>query len=533
MSANALTTPIIDAIRVVSAAIDPAVRVELSQPASQEHGDLATPVAMSLAKAAKRNPREIAAEVAAALEAMDEVVSVEVAGPGFVNMTLAPSWFANAVEAIVAAGPAYGSATADPARRIHLEFVSANPTGPLHVGHARHAAFGDSLGRILEFAGHEVFREFYVNDYGRQIELFGQSVAARIDQLKGVDTQVPEDGYQGEYINDIAKVLADEGLHGDALADRAKNLMLDAMKADLERFRVRFDAYFSETSLHESGQVLAGIDRLVAAGDAYEQDGAIWFRTTKYGDEKDRVLRRADGTTTYVAPDVGYHLDKAARGYEVLINVLGADHHGYLQRLRAVLAAGGYDPAMLEIPLIQLVSLVEGGEEKKMSKRAGTIVELDDLIDDIGVDAARFFLVQRANETPVELDLAVAREQSRENPVYYAQYVHARACNVLERVGDVPKSGPPPSVEPAERALALRLVEWPAEAAEAERRRAPHRVVAYLIELSRDFHVFYEQCRVYDAPEDIKPFRVELTRAVRSVMAIALGLLGVSAPERM
>jgi arginyl-tRNA synthetase len=422
---------------------------------------------------------------------------------------------------------------AAPPKRIHLEYVSANPTGPLHVGTARHAAFGDSLGRILEFAGHEVFREYYVNDYGRQIALFGESVAARIDQFNGLDTQVPEDGYHGEYVTDIARELASEGLTGEALADRAKNLMLERTKADLERFRVRHDGFFSETSLHENGQVLAGIDRLLAAGDAYGQDGAIWFRTTAYGDEKDRVLRRADGTTTYIAPDIGYHLDKAKRGFDVLINVLGADHHGYLQRLRAVLAAGGYDPAMLEIPLIQLVSLVEGGEEKKMSKRAGTGVAMTDLIDDIGVDAARFFLVQRANETPFELDLAVAREQSRENPVYYAQYVHARACNVLERVGEVPAGPPPPSVEPAERALTLRLVEWPDIVAEAERRRAPHRIVAYLIELARDFHVFYEQCRVHDAPDDVKPFRVELTRAVRSVMAIALDLLGVSAPERM
>ncbi len=533
MSPDALTTPIVDAVLGVTASIDPSVRVELAQPSSQEHGDLATPVAMSLAKAARRPPRDIAADVAAALQGVADVAAVEVAGPGFVNITLAPAWFARAAAAVVAAGDRYGAGAATHPRRIHLEFVSANPTGPLHVGHARHAAFGDSLGRILDFAGHEVHREFYVNDHGRQIALFGESVAARIDQLARRDTAVPEDGYHGEYVTEIARELAGSGLTGDALADRAKTLMLERMQGDLTRFRVRFDAFFSEASLHESGQVAAGIDRLMAAGDAYEQDGAVWFRTSAYGDEKDRVLRRADGTTTYIAPDIGYHLDKAARGYDVLINVLGADHHGYLHRLRAVLAAGGHDPAMLEVPLIQLVSLVEGGEEKKMSKRAGTLVSLSELIDDIGGDAARFFLVQRANETPFELDLAVAREQSRENPVYYAQYVHARACNVLERVGEVPPCAAPPSVEPAERALTLRLVEWPEVAGEAERRRAPHRVVAYLIDLSRDFHVFYEQCRVYDAPADVKPFRVELTRAVQSVMALALDLLGVEAPERM
>jgi arginyl-tRNA synthetase len=529
----ALITPIVEAIRGVAASLDPALRIDLSAPANPEHGDLATPVAMALAKAARRSPREIAAEIAAALEPLDIVERVEVAGPGFVNVTLAPSWFAGAAGAVAAAGGAYGAGQAAPAERIHLEFVSANPTGPLHVGHARHAAFGDSLGRILAFAGHSVHREYYVNDYGRQIELFGLSVKARLDQLHGVDTEVPDDGYHGEYIVDIAREIGESDLDAAALGAIAEDLMLRRIQADLERFRVRFDGFFSETSLHEASRVAEGIDRLLTAGDAYEQDGAIWFRTTAYGDEKDRVIRRADGSTTYIAPDVAYHLDKAARGFDRLINVLGADHHGYVQRLRAVLAAGGHDPEMLEVPLIQLVSLVEGGEEKRMSKRAGTVVALSDLIDDIGVDAARFFLVQRANETAFDLDLAVAREQSRENPVYYAQYVHARACNVLERVDEAPAPATPPSVEPAERALVLRLGDWPETVAEAERRRAPHRVVAYLIDLARDFHLFYEHCRVYDAPDDLKPFRVDLTRAARGVIALGLDLLGVEAPQRM
>jgi len=530
---STLIAPILDAIRGVAAPIDGDVRIEVTPPANAEHGDLATPVAMSLAKTARRSPRDIAADIAAALEPVGAVAAVEVAGPGFVNVRLSPAWFAEAAAAIVAAGGRYGAGQAAPPERVHLEFVSANPTGPLHVGHARLAAFGDSLGRILEFAGHAVHREFYVNDYGRQIELFGQSVRARMDQLHGIDTPVPDDGYQGEYIVDIAREIGDADLDAVALGEVAKDLMLQRTRADLDRFRVRYDAFFSETSLHEAGRVGEAIDRLVASGDAYERDGAMWFRTTAYGDEKDRVLRRADGTTTYIAPDVAYHLEKAARGFDRLINVLGADHHGYIQRLRAVLAAGGFDPQMLEVPLIQLVSLVEGGEEKRMSKRAGTVVALTDLVDDIGVDAARFFLVQRANETAFELDLGVAREQSRENPVYYAQYVYARACNVLERVGDVPPGAPPPSLEPAERALVLCLAEWPETVGEAERRRAPHRVVAYLIELSRQFHVFYEQCRVYDAPDDIRPFRVELVRAVRSVMALALDLIGVEAPDRM
>ena len=529
----ALIAPIVDAIRDVAAPFDPDVRIELSAPASPGHGDLATPVAMSLARAARRSPRDIAADIAVALDRLEIVDRVEVAGPGFVNLTLSPGWFADVAAAVAAAGDRYGAGQAAPAERIHLEFVSANPTGPLHVGHARHAAFGDSLGRILEFAGHTVHREFYVNDYGRQIELFGASVKARLDQLHGVDTPLPEDGYHGEYIVDIAREIGENALDATELGAIAKELMLRRIEVDLERFRVRFDAFFSETSLHEASRVAEGIDRLLAAGDAYERDGAIWFRTTAYGDEKDRVIRRADGSTTYIAPDVAYHLEKAARGYDRLITVLGADHHGYVQRLRAVLAAGGHDPDMLEVPLIQLVSLVEGGEEKRMSKRAGTVVALSDLIDDIGVDAARFFLVQRANETAFDLDLAVAREQSRENPVYYAQYVHARACNVLERVGEAPAAAHPPAAEPAERALVVRLADWPDAIGEAERRRAPHRVVAYLIDLARDFHLFYEQCRVYDAPDDVKPFRVDLTRAARGVIALGLGLLGVEAPERM
>jgi arginyl-tRNA synthetase len=532
VTAASPSDPLIATIRDAVAGIVPDAIVELSPPADPSHGDLATPVAMSLAKAAKRNPREIAETIVIAVRDHPAVSDATVAGPGFVNLTLTPQWFADAVSAVLAAGNRYGGGQAAPGERIHLEFVSANPTGRLHVGHARGAAYGDSLGRILTFAGHTVHREFYVNDYGRQIALFGASVAARRDQQNGIDTPIPEDGYHGDDVMEIAREVPAD-LTGEALAAEAARLMLEHTKADLEGFRVHFDEFFSETSLHASGQVLAGIDRLLAADDAYEQDGAVWFRTTKYGDEKDRVLQRADGTTTYIAPDIGYHLDKAARGFDRLINVLGADHHGYIQRLRAVLAAGGYDPEMLEIPLIQLVSLVEGGEEKKMSKRAGTAVTLSEFVDEIGVDAARFFLVQRANETAFELDVAVAREQSRENPVYYAQYVHARACNILERVGDVGDPSTPASLGPAERALVLRLTRWPGEIVEAERRRAPHRVAAYVIDLSRDFHVFYEQCRVYDAPDEVKPFRVSLVRVVRQVMALALDLLGVEAPERM
>src|SRR5262245_22426121 len=501
---------------------------------------------MALARPARRPPREIAESLAEALRDGGLVEGAEVAGPGFLNLTLPPAWFADAAAAVVSAGPDYGAGQADPPQDVHLEFVSSNPTGPLHVGHARHAAYGDSLGRILGFAGHTVHREFYVNDYGRQIELFGASVAARYGELAGVETPFPEDGYRGDYVAEIAAKI--RGEVGDAYRDaldplepealtffalRGKDLMLEEIVADLERFRVRFDDFFSETSLHVDGRVEAAVERLLEAGDAYEHEGAIWFATTRYGDEKDRVLRRADGTTTYIAPDVAYHLDKASRGHDVLINVLGADHHGYVERLRAVLSAGGHEPAMLEVPLIQLVSLVEAGEARRMSKRAGTLVPLSDLLDDIGVDAARFFLVQRAHETGFDLDLDLARRQQRENPVYYSQYVHARATNILERMTDEPPRRPPPEVEPAERALALRLVDWPDVVREAEERRAPHRVAAYLIDLARDFHVFYERCRVIDAPDEVRAFRLDLVRGVRSVTGLGLALLGVEAPDRM
>ena len=528
--------------------------VPLAPPAEGHEGDLASPVAMTLAKAARRPPREIAEAIAEALRADPGaggwLAGVEVAGPGFLNITLAPGWFAGAVGAVVAAGEGYGAGAAAPPEDILLEFVSANPTGPPHVGHARQAAYGDSLGRILEFAGHRLTREYYVNDFGRQMRLFGASVAARYGQLAGRATTVPEGGYTGDYVLPIAEAV--RGEVGDRYADeagapsaealdlftaRGEELMLEATRRDLERFRVRFDRFFSERDLHEAGRVAAGIAALEAAGDAYRADGAVWFRTSGYGDEKDRVLVRGDGEPTYLASDVAYHLDKASRGHDRLLDVLGADHHGYIARLRAVLEAGGHDPASLEVLIVQLVSLLERGEAKRMSKRAGTLVTLADLLDDIGVDAARFFLVQRSHETPLDLDLDVAREQSQENPVYYVQYAHARVCSILAQAGDrtAPSQPPPPPAEldPAERALVLRLADWPTAVAEAEQRRAPHRVVAYLIELARDFHAFYHRCRVVGESPEVEAFRLDACRATGATVRLGLGLLGVEAPARM
>ncbi len=501
---------------------------------------------MGLAKALKRPPREIGEAVAGALrdgaESSRWLETVEVAGPGFVNMTLSPAWFASATAAIVQAGDQHGAGSAATPRSILLEFVSVNPTGPPHVGHARQAAYGDSLGRILSFAGHDVTREYYVNDHGRQMRMFGESVAARY-----AGTAVPDDGYHGDYVVGIAeRVRAEVGDRWDAdpfgdeavafFTARGEDLMLEAIRRDLERFRVLpFDRFFSERTLHEGGRVSAGVEALREAGDAYEDEGAVWFRTTTYGDSKDRVLVRSDGDPTYLAADVAYHLDKAGRGHDVLIDVLGADHHGYIARLRAVLAAAGHDPDRLEVPIIQLVSLVEGGEARRMSKRAGTLVTLGDLLDDIGVDAARFFLAQRSHETALDLDLDLAREQSQENPVYYVQYAHARVHSILAQAvtgapapAD-PGAGVPPVLHPAERALVMRLIDWPVVAAEAEERRAPHRVAAYLIDLARDFHGFYHRCRVVGEAPEVEAFRLDLCRATGTTVRVGLDLLGVEA----
>ena len=553
MPADSPITPLSAALaREASAVAGGADAVaSLDPPRDAGFGDLATNVAMTLAKAAKRNPRELADELVGRIQADADlgplVESAEVAGPGFFNLTLSPKWFADAARAIVASGGDYGRAQADPVERILIEFVSANPTGPPHVGHARQAAYGDGVARILEYAGHKVTREYYVNDWGRQMQLFGASVAARYGQLFGLDTQVPEDGYQGDYVIGIAELMRDEV--GDTyagrvnppddevlavFAERGRDLMLRTMTAELERFRVRFDAFFSETTLHEGGAVQRGLDALIASGDAYEREGALWFRTTAYGDEKDRVLRRSDGSTTYLAADVAYHLDKAGRGDDRLLDVLGADHHGYIARLRAVIAAGGFDPDMLEVPIVQLVSLTEGGEAKRMSKRAGTLVTLGELIDDIGVDAARFFLVQRSHETAFDLDLDVARSQSNENPVYYIQYAHARIAGILAPNPEAPAdAGAPAELDPSERALLLTLCGWPDAVREAERRRSPHRVAAYLQDLARDFHGFYHRCRVVGEAPEVIAFRLDLLRATRTVIAMGLDLIGVEAPDRM
>ena len=526
--------------------------VVLTAPAQPEHGDLATPIAMGLAKRAKRPPREIAEAIAEDLRGDAEIgvqlAAVDVAGPGFINLTLSPAWFAAAVGQIGEAGRDFGRGGVDPAERILMEYVSANPTGPLHVGHARHAAYADSLARVLAFVGHSVEREYYINDHGRQMQMLGVSIAAAYGAAFGVQIEIPKDGYRGDYVPALAdEIRAEVGdryagdldpITDEALgffARRGGELMIARIRQSLIGFGVEFDAFFSEASLHADGAVAAEVDRLAVAGEAYERDGALWFATSKYGDEKDRVIRRADGDLTYLASDVAYHLQKARRGHDRLLDVLGADHHGYIARLEAVLASDGFPKEMLEVALIQLVSLLEQGEAKKMSKRAGTLVELTDLTDDIGVDAARFFLVQRSHETPLDLDLDLAREQSQENPVYYVQYAHTRAMSILRQLDEPPPADatPPEALDPAEKALLMTLTRWPDAVSEAAAKRGPHRVAAYLVDLARDFHAFYHRCRVAGEPDPVRTFRAGLTTATATTIRTGLDLLGVSAPDRM
>jgi arginyl-tRNA synthetase len=465
---------------------------------------------------------------------------VEVAGPGFVNVFLADSWFRLALAQVREHGERFGSGVVpvEQRRRMLVEFVSANPTGPVTAASGRHAAYGDSLSRVLELSGHTVEREFYVNDYGTQVELFGKSIGAR---MRGEEP--PEDGYQGEYVAGLAQRLVDEGLDPadeQALALRGVEVMVEQIRATLERFRVRFDQFFSERDVHDEGHIEPALEEL-GGEHVYEHEGALWLRTTTLGDDKDRVLRRSTGEPTYFAADLAYHADKRRRGYDHMINVLGADHHGYVARMKAAFAILG-EPDRIELLIMQLVNIVERGERAQMSKRKGEFVTLDDLIDDIGVDAARFFLLQRSPDTALDLDLDLARERSQENPVYYVQYAHARIASILRNAGEdrlrraekADLAGGTAPLDPAERALVKRLLELPEEVLETAERRAPHRLTAYAHDLASDFHAFYRDCRVVGAePAELEDFRICLTAATRSVIARVLDLLGVEAPEQM
>jgi arginyl-tRNA synthetase len=513
----------------------------LERPPKPEFGDYSTNAAMLLAPALGEKPRgtaeKLAAELGKSLE--DSLEKVEVAGPGFLNLFLSDDWYRRAAGELASQGERLGRPPrADEApERVNVEFVSANPTGPITAAGGRGAALGDSIARVLEFCGHPVTREYYVNDRGGQIDRFAGSIAAR---MKG--EPVPEDGYEGDYVAEIGESLEQEGVDPDdldAVGRRGIALMLAAAEETLRRYDIFFDTWSSERSLHESGAVERALGEAREAGHVYESEGATWLRTTTFGDDKDRVLIRSDGESTYFLSDIAYHREKLDRGSDRLIDVLGADHHGYVDRLRAGLAALGYDPDALEVAIMQLVHVVEGGERAQMSKRSGEFVTLDELIDDIGADAARFFMLQRSHDTTVDLDLELARKTSNENPVYYVQYAHARIASILRKAGEGAEARAAVDfaalpVEPSERALIKRLCELPDEVAETAERRAPHRLCAYAMEVGRDFHAFYRDCQVVGAEgEGVEESRLGLCLLTKRTIARTLGLLGISAPERM
>jgi arginyl-tRNA synthetase len=520
----------------------PSAEPGLEQPREADRGDYATNAAMLLTRALGRPPREIAADLAGVLAgrlgpALD---GVDVAGPGFLNLRLADGWYDDALAAILAADAGWGGGGADPALRVNVEFVSANPTGPVHVGGTRNAAYGDALGRLLAFTGHSVHREFYVNDFGTQIRRLGESIRAR---ARGENP--PADGYQGAYVTDLAaEIEGSADLPLDEVARLGVELMVARAERSLARFRVLFDRWYSERALHEGdpSPVRNAFDVLAEQGRTYERDGALWLRTTDFGDDKDRVLERSSGEHTYFASDIAYHQEKLERGFDLLLDVWGADHHGYVQRMHAAFEALGGGREQLELLIMQFVHLVEGGERGKMSKRAGEFVTLDDLVDDIGVDAARWFLLARSHDTTMDLDLELARSQSNENPVYYVQYAHARIASMLRKAGEArvaaalaPGGDPPadPPLHPSERALIRRLLDFPDEVREAADRRAPHRVAAYALETAQLFSAFYRDCQVVGAPEPEEARRLRLSVASRNVIARALDLLGIAAPEEM
>ncbi|MBA2566916.1 MAG: arginine--tRNA ligase [Thermoleophilaceae bacterium] len=515
--------------------------LRLERPPRPDLGDYSTNAAMLLAPALGGPPRDAAQRLGEVLAEQlgDELERTEVAGPGFLNLFMSSGWYRAALGEMVAAGDRFGAGVPAPAERMLVEFVSANPTGPITVASGRHAAYGDALCRILAFAGHDVEREYYVNDHGSQVLLFGESIGAR---ARGAEP--PEDGYRGSYVAQLADRIEDAAKRdAGELAVVGVELMVADVRATLERFRVSFDRFYSERSLYDDGGLERAVDRLDDHDCLYESEGARWLRTTAFGDDKDRVVTRSSGEPTYLASDIAYHADKLARGFDRAIDVLGADHHGYVGRLRAAWEALGGDPGRLELQIMQLVNLLEGGERAQMSKRKGEFVTLDELIDDLGVDAARYFLLQRNHDTTLDLDLALAREQSQENPVYYVQYAHARIASILRKAGEEGAAATPAdelsrSTEdphPSARALVKRLLELPLEVEAAAARRAPHRLTTYAQEVAQGFSAFYRDCRVIGAAEEggDEGLRLAICQQAGRVIARSLSLLGVAAPERM
>jgi arginyl-tRNA synthetase len=544
---DAVVAAIRAAVTAGELTVEVPAQASVERPKNRDHGDYATNVAMQLARPAGRAPREVAEVVAAHLRTQPGITAVDIAGPGFLNLRLSEAAQGALARTIVTAGTDYGRTETLAKEKVNLEFVSANPTGPVHLGHTRWAALGDSLRRLLEAAGADVTSEHYVNDAGAQMQKFAESLLAAAN-----NEPTPEDGYAGDYITDLAQQLVedDAGLLEldraravDLLRERGYQAQLQQMRASLARFGVTFDVWFSEKTLHESGAIEHAIDVLRGQGHVFDADGAVWLRTTDFGDDKDRVLVRSNGEPTYFAADAAYYINKRERGFERCVYMLGADHHGYVNRLKAIAACAGDDPANhIEVLIGQLVKLVQDGEELRLSKRAGTIITLDELVDAIGVDAARYTLARYPADSPMTIDIALVTRQTNDNPVFYVQYAHARVSSLLRNAADLGITRGDdfdPSLLSHEREgdLLRALGEFPRVVATAAELREPHRVARYLEQLAASYHRFYDVCRVLpmgDEPAtELTAARLWLVEATRLVLANGLALLGVSAPERM
>lgn len=524
----------------------PDIKIEI--PKDTKNGDFSTNIAMVLTKIARRNPREIAEMISTHIDkSQAEIESIDIAGPGFINFKMKSSSLVSIIDKVLTEQKRYGRATQVYPKKILLEFVSANPTGDLTMAHGRHASFGDALANVLAAAGHDVTREYYVNDAGKQIENLALSIEARFYQALGEDKAIPEDGYHGRDVIALGEKLATEQaelreMSSEARIQKLRKIGVEyemrKLRQDLEDFNVHFDNWTLETSLYEQNKVEEALELLNERGYTYESDGALWLNTTEFGDDKDRVLRKSDGSYTYLMPDIAYHFDKINRGYDQLINLFGADHHGYVGRLKASVAALGFNPEMLEIQIMQIVRLIKDGEEVRMSKRSGKSVTLRDLIDEVGVDASRYFLAMRGSDTHFDFDLTLAQSETSDNPVYYAQYAHARICSILRRADEEGiELDTPVNLDVIDSESALHLLKTVAEFPDiiqaAANRRAPQRITNYTQELASDFHKFYNREKVMtDNIENTRAY-LKLIAAVRVTLENALNLVGVNAPERM
>lgn len=525
------------------------VEVFLESPKDKANGDYASNIAMQLTRIAKKAPRAIAEAI---VENVDKeaanIEKIEIAGPGFINITIQKDYLLEVVKTVLEQQVEYGRTTSGGGERIQVEFVSANPTGDLHLGHARGSSVGDSLCNVLDLAGYDVSREYYINDAGNQINNLALSIEARYFEALGNPLEMPEDGYRGQDIKDIAEALVKE--HGEKFVSMTQGERFEAfrkhglkvelakLQKDLADFRVEFDVWFSETSLYEKGEIDVALNKLRANGHIYEEGGATWFRSTTFGDDKDRVLIKNDGSFTYLMPDIAYHEDKLSRGFDKLINIWGADHHGYIPRMKAAIEALGYDRDTLEVNTIQMVQLYKDGEKMKMSKRTGKAVTMRELVELVGLDAVRYFFAMRSGDSHMDFDLDLAVSQSNENPVYYSQYAHARICSILRQAEEqgFTASTENLSLLASEKEIDVlkKIGDFPQVVADAAKQRAPHRITTYIHELAANFHSFYNANKVLDVSnEEMTRARLALITAVKTTLANALKLVGVAAPEKM